>query len=840
MPTVSVSYGNPDPTHDVSLSDGTNTYGLIFAGGTRALQEFPLSPPADAFANEQTNWVGGRGRIKYEDDQSGYFDHQNIWTMTEQKLFNNLQFRFATGIRSGVDSSLPGDNASMAWWKLYGNDPTNKVARYLSIAFVASSSYNADKCALYIRRRGTPGTLTFELCSNSAGSPGAVLQTVTTTTSSITDTLALYSVFDWSGTQALVSGTTYHIKIYGASSDSSTNYWSVLCNAAGTSSKYSTDNSAWTTSTVSLYYRVTDTDTNRQWFFFNHEGGFYAVSKNDDGTTSLLKTNGVRGTATAATATTLTDTNLSMSTNQYTGAYIRIFDGTGDGQRRQIVSNTGTQFTVAAWDITPDTTSRYIVYGTDVWNTTTGTPGLGSVKSRPVSIGGIVYFPQGQSTFIRRMRVNASSHDFAADNSWTADTLFVNTEQTTPIIYAANAALSKIFAAPATVAWGTNLTFGSGIFVGGSDYRINNMLSFNRILHVFKEDGIYTYSNGIVDKLGSAFSDIPDTRNGTGAATQGNYLWWGWSHSIERMIGSSVDDMLSFKRGYDGLPANRKGVITSIVSAVGWLFFVVDGTDNSTYSSIIAYNGMGWHEVFRSWTGTANSIRIRNAAWQPCLDGRGRLWFDVGGEIAYIEFPLSTANPLLDTGINYAPEGVLTTSTYDNHDQQLYKIIANLRVFVQQGSVEVDYQTNADVGTNTWTVLGTAATSPVTDLPINVGGVFQIRFRFRLQVTATRTPTVLNGWQLTGRMMQPSKYQYMCNFRAETDADTKTSEVDHNPSTVYTQLQTWAVQQTKLTMRTLSQSSDNKTVTVSLPSKSVDWVDETAWGGRISIAVLEV
>jgi hypothetical protein len=44
-----------------------------------------------------------------------------------------------------------------------------------------------------------------------------------------------------------------------------------------------------------------------------------------------------------------------------------------------------------------------------------------------------------------------------------------------------------------------------------------------------------------------------------------------------------------------------------------------------------------------------------------------------------------------------------------------------------------------------------------------------------------------------------------------------------------------------LTLRTATQSSDSKIVTVSLPSKSVDWIDsgENKWGGRITCAILE-
>lgn len=838
MTTVNVGNGIADPTHDLSLTDGTTTIGLIFAGGPRVLQEIPLSPPAQAFEIEQRNWIGGQGRRRYDDDPTGYFDSDYIWTMTEGRVFPSLQWRFANSLRS-ADTSLPNGSVSFAYWKLYGNTPASRIARYLSISFAASATYSADKGYLWIRRVGTPGTLTFELCANSAGNPGTVLQTVTKTTSNITDTVSVYQVFDWTSTEALTSGTTYHIKIYGASSDNAANHWEVLGNSAGTSSKYSSDNSSWTSATISMFYRVTDADApNRQFKFFMLDGGLYALGMHDSGAASIIRQNGTRGTATAATSTTLTNTNVTMTTNIHANAKIRIFDGTGDGQIRNISSNTATQFTVSpAWEITPDTTSRYVVFSSDDWPAVTGTPGLGAAKDKPLVVSGIAYIPQGQSVNIRRMRVNASSHDFAADGTNKADKLGLNVEGAAPLIYAANAATSKIKSA-SVVAWGTDLTFGTEKAIGGSEYRITNLFSHNRVLKVFKEDGPYTYQNGIVEKDGNNFSDVADPTTGLGVGTQNGTLWWGWAHSIVRQIGSSVDDMLNFKRGYDGVQEPRKGYLSCVVSALGWLFFVIDGgADN--YSSIICWNGMGWHEVFRGW---ATGIRIRNAFWQPNIEARGRLWFDVGGDIAYITFPYLASNPLKDTSLPYQHEGVIITSTYDAHDQNLYKILSLLRVFLDSGTAEVDYQINANVGTSTWTVLGTADSTPVEDLALNLGEVFQIRFRFRLQSSASLTPAVLSGWQLSGRMMPLEKYQYLATFKTDSDQTTFTDEPDHDPNTLFSQLLSWATTQKKLTMRTQGSSSDQKVVTVSLPSKSVDWIDsqENKWGGRISTAILEL
>jgi hypothetical protein len=67
------------------------------------------------------------------------------------------------------------------------------------------------------------------------------------------------------------------------------------------------------------------------------------------------------GTATAGTATTLTDTGAGWTISELVDAWIRITAGTGMGQTRKISDNTATEVTVATWadSITPDTSSTY-------------------------------------------------------------------------------------------------------------------------------------------------------------------------------------------------------------------------------------------------------------------------------------------------------------------------------------------------------------------------------------------------------------------------------------------------------------------------------------------------
>lgn len=83
--------------------------------------------------------------------------------------------------------------------------------------------------------------------------------------------------------------------------------------------------------------------------------------------------NPIRGTATGGTSNTLVDSGKTFNTSTFTyqtgntsvglaGWDLRIVAGTGNGQRRQVLSNTGTTLTTTTnWTVTPDATSQYIL-----------------------------------------------------------------------------------------------------------------------------------------------------------------------------------------------------------------------------------------------------------------------------------------------------------------------------------------------------------------------------------------------------------------------------------------------------------------------------------------------
>jgi len=99
------------------------------------------------------------------------------------------------------------------------------------------------------------------------------------------------------------------------------------------------------------------------------------------------------------TARTLIDSTQTMTYDRYANYQIRITGGTGIGQKRRIVANNDTTFWIErTWDVTPDNTSTYSVYGdTDkIWLMGNGSScmfqysvDLDSWASGPISDGGV-------------------------------------------------------------------------------------------------------------------------------------------------------------------------------------------------------------------------------------------------------------------------------------------------------------------------------------------------------------------------------------------------------------------------------------------------------------------
>jgi hypothetical protein len=127
--------------------------------------------------------------------------------------------------------------------------------------------------------------------------------------------------------------------------------------------------------TIQVYDPMTDV-----WYILPSYTTLLASSGTDMGllSTSEISSIWARGTAAAtSTTTSLVDASRGVSAapwtvNQWVGYWVHITSGTGEGQIRQIISNTANTLTWASAGTAPTATSRYMITGFDAGTATSG------------------------------------------------------------------------------------------------------------------------------------------------------------------------------------------------------------------------------------------------------------------------------------------------------------------------------------------------------------------------------------------------------------------------------------------------------------------------------------
>lgn len=773
--------------HEVELSDAKSRRVYKLKLAPNSLQVGTISGDDTVYVrnvgkrvgdfDEQRSWKGGRGNENLSDNAEAFYDSQNAWTLSPDHVHQTLQWFHARGLRS-EDVYMPTrDSGDVQFQPLLGS------TLYVSNSFSASSSYSADKAYLWIRRKGSPGTLTFKLASNNAGDPGTVLQTVTKTVSDITDYVSVYQLFDWTGTESLTSGTTYWIYVYGASTDNRDNHWEVAVNPDTASGKTSSDGSTWTSAVFAMYYRITNADVARRWYRFYMSGAMYLIdSKDDKSTASVIYVNGDRGKATSASSTTISDSGKSWTTDRWANAWVKIWAGTGKHNSPQrITANTSTQLTITGtWETTPSTDSEYIIYATE-WFTQISATGssLSACSGEPAVINNIAYIPQG-TTQINHFRWNSATpaHNLSVEATNVADRLFsYNDPSDGPIIWRINnvggtgsggeATVSRanLLSSGSFIAWNTALTFATAIFTGPVAFKVTNIAKKDQVTYVFREDGMGGISNNQMNTIETGIEKTPDPANGAFVISHGQFLYYSWQHTLVRIYGSTHDDILDEFRGA-GLPDGREGVRSDGDTYLKWLFIGVDA--DTGWSSVMCWDGLGEHEMVRA---PASGMRVRMVKVQTCPGTRNRLWTQCGDMLIFQELPLKKAAPRLDSGAKYQHEAVLVSSVVDmGTASAMPKAVKELSVTVKNlnthgKEVFVDIQKDENCFTTNWTPYGVLSQSPESTLFL---GLNCNRFAYRLRIFSNdnSVPVDIEGVVPNGYARTPYKMVFTMQVQA--------------------------------------------------------------------------
>ncbi len=770
----------PDSPFDIKLSSGREqkSYGIVIEPGSLSIGAVAqddsvyirnVGKKLGDF-DEQRSWKGGRGYDKLTDNDEGFWDSENTWTLTKGHVMNGLLWRYAKGLRTAKSNF----SNSKSWQPLFGS------TRSISVSFSPDDTANYDKAQLWVRWRGSSvasNALTLKLHSDSSGSPGTVLQTVAKAVTDVDgDTVSRLLTFDWTGTESLTAGTTYHITLTGASTSTQAGHWEVATDSSGSSSKISSDASTYSSPSVSfsMLYRITDADTSRTFRRFFLDDHLYVVDMKDDGTTaSQLYINGDRGQATGGSTTTLVDTafgcrSAAWSDNVLAGAKIR-FKKNNKWYYATIASHTGDTYTFSsATAVAPASGNPYFIYSTEYWTELTG-HGLGVVTGEPAVLGQVVYFPQGDSVAVRSMATDftaANNHKFRADAAATpayATFLITSYDRSDGAIMwrANNDTVSVSYAK--TVAYATNLTWTSPVITcGDTTFPITGLNQQPGILHVFKQNGRGQVTGGQYTTLISNANKNPDPANGVASLVDENFLYYSWLHSVIRVYGASNDDIGQDYRS-EGLPDGREGNF-AWMDAYTFPLFAVDA-DTGT-SCVLGFDGLGWHEMLR---GSEANKRIRFICSQPNPLARNRIWTDMGGELVFQDMPYKKASPRLDSGALFQHEGVIESGIIDmgaasdlpKRIKSLTAVIKNLNA--QGREVYLDYQTDDDCHSTSWVHATVFSESPESTGKLNLDNIRRFCYRLRMVTNNASTPIDIEGVIPNGYARTPLKQ--MWSFR---------------------------------------------------------------------------
>jgi hypothetical protein len=276
-----------------------------------------------------------------------------------------------------------------------------------------------------------------------------------------------------------------------------------------------------------------------------------------------------------------------------------------------------------------------------------------------------------------------------------------------------------------------------------------------------------------------------------------------------------------------GLPGERQGPVSCLISYPGRIYASVDGGD-SGYSAIYCRAGNGWHEIYRA---PRPGERIRSMYIQSIPGIKSdRLWVSQGADVLWLPINL---NPWADTAYRYHCEAHVVTGWVYLSLQDVQKQWKSLKLFCENLTagaqyIQADYQLDGDT---TWTAIsGNFDSVPVEEInlstatPPNVQGR-RIRFRLRLYTTdAAKSPRV-NVVSIQGYAITPVKYGYTLTAKISEDDLSIDYEGDEQltlgqfarAENAWEKLLEWAGGTTALTLRSTYSVIDNKTVILKPP-----------------------
>jgi hypothetical protein len=769
---VRVSPTETTPSHHLSLSDGSHTLGLILANGrgerdvrgikqngyprsvTRISQnvagysdfELPYSPQV------QQDWSGGRGLEDFDRDTTRFFDSYRADT-TRGDIVCGPAATLTTGYCDTQSSSAANSQVMLS----------SDSSEVMASAFTAS--FTGTLRSVTVRVYGydpasTPDGLQVAFFANTGGLPGAVLSTGSQTLPAgmLTNRSVTIPV-----NQAVTSGSTYWI---GFSSNKPQVYVRVNNTTPAKNIYYATGplvGILYPQLEHSEFTYTLSTAGNGTVRFFQYRGSLLAIQQPDDFTAPRLFLNGHHGMSTNNTDKTTLETTFGLWGN--TGNVVRLVAGPGSEEvqnwRRMLgfySEGVSTKVWVdPAWNVAHTTATEFATLGHNTWSEISG-HGITKPVTDVLVVDDVIYFAQGDATVLRRGHYAAGSWAWANEGAANKATFLglIPDAEGKKKVWLAQASTSKVSCSDAK-AWGTDLApLATWLTCGSTDSKITGLEAFAAdgllIPYILKEDGFGSIGGTTVDKVGvyaehplsAQIKMVRSEDNGRAHMRYDLFLKFSLLDGLESHFDQRLDDIGPNRD--EGLPLTRRGPITFLLPYAGRFYAAVDGGVDGYSSILCCTQDNCWHEIYRAeLTGYA----IRSMAIQVIPGSQvDRLWFSEGENLYWLPVAI---DPRKQTDYTYFSGAQVVTASIYCGFKDVTKYFDSLTLFAEGLSagqtVAAAYQTDNEVGTDTWHPLPTTFTvSPAQAVKLSAANSVagkRIRLRLILSTTdPTKTPRV--------------------------------------------------------------------------------------------------
>ena len=318
-----------------------------------------------------------------------------------------------------------------------------------------------------------------------------------------------------------------------------------------------------------------------------------------------------------------------------------------------------------------------------------------------------------------------------------------------------------------------------------------------------------------------------DWRNGKANLQFDRNIYWGFRESCERWNESG--DLLHMGpdvKGPEGMPEDQRGYFSDFAEFGNLLIGAYDGGDDN-YSSILAWNGEGWHELFRApWKG-ARILSLRTQA----IEGNAvdRLWFGCGSDVMCIPISENPTSHSEET-YNFYPfiwSGEFETGYIYYNLREVKKYFDAVTVNIEEMSTSVDtsigiyYKKDNDTS---WTsVSGSFTTIPIDTLDFSADNDLtaeRIKLRFYWANESNRYIGKMQSWIVDLGLALDQKYVYRLRFRVrDNDVDLNQIADDYDSGLdKLTQLKTWANEKSPVKVNSYDPTFDDVYGFIDYPS----------------------